>query len=250
MSSTPLPDRLSQISTLWTILRQAHATSPEEARRAQERLLQRYSVAVFQYLSAAVRDPHVAQDLFQEFALRFVRGDFWRASPERGRFRDFLRTSLYHLIVDQQRQRPLLQLREAEAERLVDQSSTSSEDQLFLDQWREDLIRQTFAALAEWEQRTGQPFHTLLRLRTDQPDLSSAQLAANLVALLGKSVSVEWVRNRLHAARQKFTDLLVAEVAQTLAEPTPEAIESELIDLGLLDRCRQALGRLRNATES
>jgi DNA-directed RNA polymerase specialized sigma24 family protein len=60
------------------------------------------------YAVAVLRDPDAADEVFQEFALKFVRGDFGQATPDRGRFRSFLKTTLYHLIVDYQRRRQKL----------------------------------------------------------------------------------------------------------------------------------------------
>jgi len=105
MDPQQLNERLSQISTRWTLLFQAHQGSAEAVSTAQKQLIQRYTPAVYRDLLGAVHDPEAADELFQEFALRFVRGDFKRADPERGRFRDFLKTSLYHLVVDYQRRR-------------------------------------------------------------------------------------------------------------------------------------------------
>jgi hypothetical protein len=51
------------------------------------------------------------------------------------------------------------------------------------------------------------------------------------------------VRQLLHRARERFADLLLEEVAQSLDAPTPELLEQELIDLRLLDCCRTALER-------
>ena len=83
--------RLSQIQTLWTVICRAHGDGPQEAvRAAQEQLMARYGKVVQRYLLAALRDPHAAEELAQEFALRFVRGDLKGADRERGRFRDFL----------------------------------------------------------------------------------------------------------------------------------------------------------------
>src|SRR5207244_10661276 len=84
---------------------QAHGQTAESALSARQRLVQRYSGAVYSYLLAAVREREAAEDLFQEFALRVVRGDFGRADPERGRFRDYLRRALISLVHDPQRAR-------------------------------------------------------------------------------------------------------------------------------------------------
>jgi hypothetical protein len=42
-----------------------------------------------------------------------------------------------------------------------------------------------------------------------------------------------------------FGDLLLAEVAESLVEATPDDVEEELIDLELLEYCRPALERRR-----
>ena len=76
------------------------STRPFYARAA---LVHRYRGAIYRYLLGAVRNPDVADDLAQDFALRLVRGDFRNADPERGRFRDLVKTVLFHLIVDYQR---------------------------------------------------------------------------------------------------------------------------------------------------
>jgi RNA polymerase sigma-70 factor (ECF subfamily) len=53
------------------------------------------------------------------------------------------------------------------------------------------------------------------------------------------------VRQALHRARDRFADLLLEEIRHSLTEPTPDRLEEELLDLGLLDYCRPALDRLR-----
>ena len=102
--STP-HERLSQISTLWTMLLNAHAEPADAARRARHGLLARYGGAVQRYLLSVVEDEDAATELCQEFAVRFLRGDFHRADPERGRFRNYLKTALIHLIGEYRRER-------------------------------------------------------------------------------------------------------------------------------------------------
>lgn len=237
--------RLSQISTAWTMLGQAHEGTPEEMKAARRQLMQRYGAPIYRYLRASVRDTDAADELYQEFALRFVRGDFKRASPDRGRFRNFLKTALYHLIVDHQRRqkRQPVPLSPDSPEPGVDAEQVATSDAEFLSAWRAKLLARAWDALAGFEQETGQPLYTVLRFRADQPDLQAPQMAEQLAARLGKPVTPEWVRKRLHLARAKFADYLLDEVRQTLEEPTEEALEQELVDLGLLEYCRSALGR-------
>src|SRR5690606_22273269 len=91
---------LSRISTEWDLVFQAHSGPPEEVTAAQSKLMSRYAGAVHRYLLGALRDPDTAAELDQEFALRFLRGDFHRADPSRGRFRDFIKRALRNLMVD------------------------------------------------------------------------------------------------------------------------------------------------------
>src|SRR5262245_49194788 len=103
MDPDSLNQRLSRISTLWTLLQQAHAGPADAATSAQRLLMQRYLGSVYHYLLGALRDEAAAEELLQEFAARFLRGDFRRADPQRGRFRDYVKTALIHLVDDYHR---------------------------------------------------------------------------------------------------------------------------------------------------
>src|SRR5688500_4971787 len=105
MDREDLSVRLSRLTTQWTAVFQAHDGSGAAASAAQQALLERYCGAVYRYLLGALRDPDAADELSQEFALRFCRGDFHRADPEKGRFRDFVKTAVYRLIIDYQNRR-------------------------------------------------------------------------------------------------------------------------------------------------
>ena len=103
MPDTPIEDHLSKITTRWDEIFAAHNTEDEQGclpNVAQQNVLRRYADCVHRYILAATGDHHVAEDLTQDFALRFLRGDYSRARPEKGRFRDYLKTSLRNLITD------------------------------------------------------------------------------------------------------------------------------------------------------
>ncbi len=245
MSETEFNQRLSRITTQWTLIYQAHQSQVETVSAAQRALLKRYCGAVYRYLLGALRNADAAEELSQEFALRFVRGDFKRADPERGRFRDFVKTALYHLIVDyhrreKKRPQPLPadsgQLPNAEPEPV-------QSDQEFLARWREELLDRTWEALAELQAQTGQLYHTVLRWRAEHPKAPAAQLAEQLSVESGKPFTDVGIRQTLHRARTKFAELLLQEVARSLESSEPERLEQELIDLGLLVYCRPALDR-------
>ena len=83
MEQPDTDDRLSRIETQWTAVLRAHGQSIAGAKSARGHLLLRYSGAVYRYLLGAIRDPDAAGDLCQEFAVRFLRGDFHRVAPRR-----------------------------------------------------------------------------------------------------------------------------------------------------------------------
>ncbi len=239
----PLQQNLNEIATHWTVVRQAHGDEAVGAARAA--LMERYSGAVYRYLLGALRDRDAADDLFQDFCLRFLRGDFRNANPEKGRFRDFVKTALFHLIVDYQNRRRsaprVLSVEVADVAAAAPELSCS--DQQFLESWRNEILSRAWQALERDSEQGGNAYYRVLRCRSDHPDLSSAALADQLSAELARPVKADWVRQTLRRAREQFTDLLVDELAATLEEPTRQRLEEELQDLGMLDYCREALDR-------
>jgi RNA polymerase sigma-70 factor (ECF subfamily) len=194
---------------------------------------------------SALRNADAADDLFQEFALRFVRGDFKRADPERGRFRDFLKRGLYHLVVDhhRRRQRQPQPLAPEQPEPAAGEPVELESEREFLAIWRAELMNRTWQALEQVERETGQPMYTVLRFRIDYPDLQSPEMAVRLAARVHRDVSPQWVRKWLARGREKFSDLLIREVERSLENPTEENLTEELVDLGLMDYCLAALKR-------
>lgn len=235
--------RLSRISTLWPVVRQAHEAGTEDAQSAQKRLIERYGGAVRRYLLAALRDIDAADELSQEFALRIMLGRFRRADPQRGRFRDFLKTALFHMIVDYQRlrQKRSRQLVVDPADSRSDHPDLFQDDEAFLRSWREELLWRSWQALEKHSAETAQALYTVLRFRAEHPETRSAQIAEQLGPRLGRTLTAPGVRQTLHRAREKFAALLLEEVTHSLHEPTPENVEQELIDLNLLEYCRPLL---------
>src|SRR5436305_1077832 len=97
MNDDEFSHRLSRITTCWTLVAQAHRGPREAIPEAQRQLLERYCGAIYRYLLGSLRNADAADEVAQEFAYCFVRGDFKGADPQRGRFRDFVKTVLFHL---------------------------------------------------------------------------------------------------------------------------------------------------------
>jgi RNA polymerase sigma-70 factor (ECF subfamily) len=234
---------LSQIETLWSVMRRAHGDGQTLAVSAQQQLLERYGGAAKRYLRAVVKDGDAAEDLYQDFAVKFLRGDFASAAPDRGRFRAFLKTTLFRMAMDHHRRRQRGPQRQ-EWDSAIQPTSPEEEresDVQFAMSWREELLARAWASLAACEAETGQPFHTTLELRVAAPDLHSPELAQRLSEKLGREISAANVRVILHRAREKFADLLLDEVVHSLDQPTMDELEEELCELRLLEYCKPAL---------
>src|SRR5262245_13950848 len=236
--------RLSLIPTLWSLVCRANYGPAEAANSARQQLLERYGGAVRRYLRKVLHDPDAADEVFQEFALQLLHGDLRGANPQRGRFRNFVKGTLFHLIADyrkQQRQwpRPL----PGDGAALAADPQDADSDRSFVESWCDDLLARAWAALAEVEGGTGQPYYAVLRFRAEHPELRSPQLAERLTAQLGRPFTAAGVRQILHRAREKFAELLLDEVTHSLENPTAEHLVEELGELGFLDYCLPALER-------
>jgi len=141
---------LSQIETTWTLVVRAHGSPNDNLAEAQRELMERYVGAVYRYLLGAVRNEDVAQELFQEFAIRFLRGGFRGADPGRGRFRNFIKTALVNLVNDhdkaearRRRRTPMT----VDSSHEVAAPAAADPEQQFLESWREELISRAWMAL-------------------------------------------------------------------------------------------------------
>jgi RNA polymerase sigma-70 factor (ECF subfamily) len=241
----PTTDRLSRIQTWWTLqLRAAHGQGAADEER--QHLLLRYYGAAYRYILGMVQDEDLAEELTQDFALRFLRGDFRQADPQRGRFRDLVKTALRRQVIDCWRRRgrskkdgprPLAE----GAEPAAAPAEEATHDAAFVQEWRQELLHRTWEALAQSQAESGVPYHTVLRCRVDQPEARMTDLARQVSDRLGKRITENGYRVALHRARRRFAELLLEEVAHSLETSVQERLEDELIELGLLEYCRPAL---------
>lgn len=247
--SDGLVSRLSQIVTQWTLLRQAHGGEEDAARAAQARLLEHYGGAVRRYLLGCVRQADLADELFQEFAVRLLQGGLKGASPEKGRFRHFIKGVLFHLLADHhQRQKKRPHSGGSHLPDPVDTCPPADPDAEFLADWRAELLAKAWMLLEGEEQRAGQPWHTVLVYRRDHAEERSEVMATNLSAQLGKPLTAAAVRQLLHRARERFADLLLDQVMHSLTHPSLDALYEELRELNFLHYCQPALDRYQRAT--
>ena len=96
---------------------------------------------------------------------RFVRGDFRRASPERGRFRDYRKTAEIHLVMhydNERRERPR-SLSPDEPEPVTPATESFDSERDFLQSWQEELLDRTWKRSPRRNRLTRPPSYSGLR---------------------------------------------------------------------------------------
>jgi len=238
-------DRLTQIETLTSVMTDARGEG-DPAVKARQTLVMLYYGAAYRYILAILRNENTAQEIAQNFAIRFMQGDFVRqADPGRGRFRDYLKRSLHNLVIDHlRRQRNLSPLPEdSGALPAREAPPPTAGDTEFLTSLREELLARSWDALAKFEKESGALYHTVLKHKTENPEARSAQIAADLGARLGRSFTESGMRQLLHRARDKFVDLLLEEAVILSDFAGDDKLEDLLSDLQLIEYCRTALDK-------
>jgi RNA polymerase sigma factor (sigma-70 family) len=240
MGNPRQPSRLDRISTSWSLLAQAHAGAHDAAAAARALLVERYRGAVRRYLGAILRDDEAADDLTQEFGLALIEGKLAKAAPDRGRFRDYIKAVAVHLVSRHRKQQKRLP-RQTEADGPAPAPQSHRTEEVFVKSWRDELLARTWEALAQ----AHAGYFTVLHHRAAYPDAAIEDMISQLSVQLGKKVTADAIRQTLHRARSMFAEILLAEVAQSLRDPTRDAVERELAELQLLAYCRPAPARVK-----
>jgi len=234
------------VTTHWSLVLTAARQDTRSARKALEDLCRTYWLPLYTYVRRRGLSVEDAQDLTQAFFAKLLERQWLACAEEaRGRFRTFLLTAMERFLANEwDKERALkrgggmvkvpIQLDTAETRYGVDPQDTRTPEQAFEYQWATTLLEQVLNRLERDYQQRGQGSFfaalkpTLVGERGDQP-------YAALAVQLGMSESA--VKVAVHRLRQRYRELLRAEVGQTLA--APEEIEAEMRYLfGVLARGR------------
>lgn len=232
--------RLSTINTQWSVVLQAARGHDQQAALAQMKVLANYLGVVQRYLRGALRDEHLAEELSQEFVLRLIRGDFGAIDPQRGRFRDYLKTVLFRMVANRQREQ---RTQGIALEQVHEPAAESDDDPAFNESWRSEILAMAWQGLAQLEARKRKPFHAVLQATLHDTETPAEVVAETLSAKFGKKFSVGYVRKLRERARKKFAELIWEHVEQSLDRPTAADVEHELRAVGLWGYCGPILRR-------
>ena len=199
-----------------------------------------YWYPVYALIRRKGNPPDRAADLTQAYFARLIeKRTLLAADPTRGRFRAFLRTDCTFFLADIHDHDKALKrggavrvvsvsVHEAETRFGLEPAHTDTPERHYERDWAIALIDRALGRL-EQSYAAGGRLEILQRLKpilTGQPDEPKIdQVAADLKLTDGA------VRTALHRLRTRFAAELRSEIADTLAEPSPEAIAEEIRDL-------------------
>jgi RNA polymerase sigma-70 factor (ECF subfamily) len=209
--------------------------SSAQASDALAKLCRAYWWPLYVFVRRQGYSPHDAQDLTQAFFARLLEKNYLRAvDPRKGKFRSFLLAALEHFLANEwrgahaQKRGGQFTFVSTDAESAEQQyiqvpASNLSPEQLFEQQWAVTLLDQTLARLDEEFVASGKGalFGDLKIFLTGEKRAASY---AELAATLGMTEAA--LKMAVSRMRQRYGELLRAEIANTVA--SPGEIEEEL----------------------
>ena len=178
-----------------------------------------------------------AQDLTQDFFIHLLGTDaLARVDPKRGRFRTFMLAALKNFLANAHERRTALKrggafeflpldgvLAETEAAVQLDEEIAGEEDRQFEERWAAALVTRALARLraelaAEGKERLYDELQVFVTGAGTLPDQSGT------AARLG--IPFATLRTHIRRLRERYRDILRAEVACTVA--TPAEVDDEL----------------------
>jgi RNA polymerase sigma-70 factor (ECF subfamily) len=216
------------------VLAAADTQSPQ-AKKALETLCRAYWYPLYAYVRRKGYDVHSAQDLIQEFFARLLARNYLSvADRNRGKFRSFLLASLEHFLAREWTKghaqkrgggQAVLSLDGADAENryLLEPAHELTPDKIFDRRWATTLLDQAMSQLRRecLDSGKGELFATVQSsLIGEKGDASYAEISL----ALNKSEGA--IKVAVHRLRQRYGELVRAEIAQTVT--TPEEVDEEL----------------------
>jgi len=224
-------------TTHWTVVLAAKGVPAERQAAALEQLCRTYWHPLYSYIRRRGNGPEDAQDLTQEFFARLLEKQWLEGVEKNGsRFRSFLLTALNGFLANQHDRaqaakrgggQQVISLDAAEAERCyLLEPAASAPEQVFDRRWALTVLDRAFTRMKEETTATGRTrqFEALNPFLSHEPEAGEyAAVAKELQASAG-AVGV-----LVHRLRARYRELVRAEIAETLADPSQ--LDAEMADL-------------------
>jgi len=229
------PGRREFTTTHWSLVgaAQSDEASQSQARSALEQLCQAYWYPLYAFVRHRGHSVADAQDLTQSFLARFIEtSGFASADRERGRFRTYLLGAVKHFLANewhrarrQKRGGGLTFLAwdalDAEARYALEPSQSADPEKDFDREWALELVARALEKLRTESEAGGkEKLFEALRGSLTGEEPPRNQTAARLGMTEGA------VKVAVHRLRQRYRELLRAEITETVSNPSD--VESEM----------------------
>lgn len=229
-------------TTRWSLVLAAqHGTDTTCARSAMAALCRDYWYPLYAFVRRRGHSPHDAQDLTQAFFADLLERNATMADPAKGRFRSYLLGALKHFLANEWH-RANAQKRgggqtlvewdalDGEARYALEPAGQADADALYDRRWAMELLDRAMAKLrAEFESKgDGGTFDSLKGTLT-----GAAPPREELARDLGLSEGA--LKVAIHRLRQRYREVLRAEIAETVNSPAD--VEDEMRHLVAVLRC-------------
>jgi RNA polymerase sigma factor (sigma-70 family) len=234
-------------STRWSLVLTAGRGDAPDADAALAALCQIYWYPLYAYVRRSGYPADEARDLTQEFFARLLEKHYLRAADsELGRFRSFLLTALKRFLSKERhhartqkrgggRRVLSLDFEQGEGRFRLEPVTDVTAETIYERRWAFTLLDQVMARLREDFERAGKggDFNQLkVYLTGDAAAPSYREVAATLETTEGA------VKVAVHRLRHRFREVVLAEIAQTVA--APEDADEELRHLFEAIRSRRS----------
>ncbi len=241
LKSTDRPNRSSFgagqfVTTRWSqVVAAGQTADSSHARAALEQLCQTYWYPLYAFVRRQGHAPHDAQDLTQEFFARLLeRNALGAADRERGRFRSFLLATLKNFLHDEWDKLRAqkrggghhvvsLDAGDAESRYALEPVDTMTADRLYERRWAMLLLDRAVERLRAEHEAAGK----LAQFETLKASLAGpreSQPYAEQAVKLGMSEGA--VKVAVHRLRQRYREVIRAEIAETVSDAAE--VEEEL----------------------
>ena len=215
-------------TTHWSVVLSAADSRSATAQEALEKLCRTYWYPIYAYLRRRGCGEHDAQDLTQGFFAQLLeRRSIQSVEREKGKFRSFLLASLNYYVADERdranaqkrgggREILSLDVQEAEQRYRLEPVDERSPEKIFEHRWAMTLLDQVLVRLGQEFAEAGKR-ELFERLQAFLVEGTGGRTYAEVAREMG--MTEEAVKKAAQRIRQRYHQLFLEEIAQTVASP-------------------------------